>query len=369
MPFAELKQKLFDLLNISSEYDWVLFVFLILFVTATLSLMFSVVINLFLARLTRKGGSRWDALALESIRTPGKMLVWIYGITYAVRVLYLQSEAEIFKDATNLRDVAVILMIAWALMRFIKQGEKHYIAIKHEKKQPYDLTTVQAVSKLFRISVLITAVLITLQNMGISISGLLAFGGLGGIAVGFAAKDTLANFFGAMMIYFDQPFKVGDWIRSPDKNIEGTVEEIGWRMTTIRTFDKRPLYVPNSLFSTISVENPSRMSHRRIKEYIGIRYADLGKMEAITRDVKVMLEQHEAIAKDQTLFVTFERLGESSCDFVIYCFTGKDWVPYQYTLQDVLLKIGAIIEQHGAQMALPTRTIQMRDERSAAEAA
>ncbi len=68
------------------------------------------------------------------------------------------------------------------------------------------------------------------------------------------------------MIYFDRPFKVGDWIRSPDRQIEGTVERIGWRMTIIRTFDKRPLYVPNSVFSSIVVENPSRMLNRRIYE-------------------------------------------------------------------------------------------------------
>ena len=103
-----------------------------------------------------------------------------------------------------------------------------------------------------------------MQALGYSISGVLAFGGIGGIAVGFAAKDLLANFFGGLMIYLDRPFSVGDWIRSPDKNIEGTVEEIGWRLTRIRTFDKRPLYVPNSTFTQISVENPSRMLNRRI---------------------------------------------------------------------------------------------------------
>ena len=113
-----------------------------------------------------------------------------------------------------------------------------------------------------------------MQLFDYSVSGLLAFGGIGGIAVGFAAKDLLANFFGGLMIYLDRPFSVGDWIRSPDKEIEGTVEDIGWRLTRIRTFDKRPLYIPNSIFASISVENPSRMSNRRIYEKIGIRYDD-----------------------------------------------------------------------------------------------
>ena len=80
-----------------------------------------------------------------------------------------------------------------------------------------------------------------------------------------------------MFVYLDRPFAVGDWVRSPDREIEGTVENIGWRVTRIRTFDKRPLYIPNSIFSQIAVENPSRMSNRRIKETIGIRYDDASK--------------------------------------------------------------------------------------------
>ena len=109
---------------------------------------------------------------------------------------------------------------------------------------------------------------------------MLTFGGVGGLIVGLAAKDLLSNFFGGMMIYFDRPFKVGDWIRSPDRQIEGTVERIGWRMTIIRTFDKRPLYVPNSVFSSIVVENPSRMLNRRINETFGLRYQDADKFGA-----------------------------------------------------------------------------------------
>ncbi len=92
------------------------------------------------------------------------------------------------------------------------------------------------------------------------------------------------------MIYFDRPFKVGDWIRSPDRQIEGTVERIGWRMTSIRTFDKRPLYVPNSVFSNIVVENPSRMLNRRIFETIGLRYDDADKVPVIIDEVREMLK-------------------------------------------------------------------------------
>ena len=182
----------------------------------------------------------------------------------------------------------------------------------------------------------------------------------GGLAVGLAAKDLLSNFFGAFFLYLDRPFCVGDWIRSPDREIEGTVEEIGWRLTKIRTFDKRPLYVPNGLFTTMSIENPSRMSNRRIKETVGIRYDDIGSMDAITADVKKMLREHPEIDTSHTLMVNFNAFAPSSCDFFIYTFTKTTvWTDYHAIKQDVLLKVAAIVAAHGAEIAFPTSTIHV----------
>jgi MscS family membrane protein len=206
--------------------------------------------------------------------------------------------------------------------------------------------------------VIITSVLVVLQTMGYSVSGVLAFGGIGGIAVGFAAKDLLANFFGGLMVYLDRPFKVGDWVRSPDQDIEGTVVKIGWRLTTIQTFDKRPLYVPNAIFTNISVQNPSRMSHRRIYETIGLRYDDASKLSAIIQKVREMLKTHNELDATQTLIVNFNAYGKSSLDFFVYTFTKTtDWIKYHEVKQDVLLKILEIIEHEGAEVAFPTSTV------------
>ena len=190
----------------------------------------------------------------------------------------------------------------------------------------------------------------------------MAFGGIGGIAIGFAAKDLLANFFGGLMIYMDRPFTQGDWIRSPDKNIEGTVESIGWRLTCIRTFDKRPLYVPNSVFASIAVENPSRMTNRRIYETIGLRYDDVAQVRAVIEDVKKMLVAHPEIDNTQTLIVNFNAFGASSLDFFVYTFTKTtEWVYFHKIKEDVLLKILDIIIEHGADVAYPTSTLKTPD--------
>ncbi|MDZ7735419.1 MAG: mechanosensitive ion channel family protein [Gammaproteobacteria bacterium] len=201
-----------------------------------------------------------------------------------------------------------------------------------------------------------------MQTLGFSISGVLAFGGIGGIAVGFAAKDMLANFFGGMMVYLDRPFSVGDWIRSPDRDIEGTVEEIGWRLTRIRTFDKRPLYVPNYVFNTVSIENPSRMLNRRIREVIGVRYDDAGKIADIVGDIRDMIRNHPDIDINQTLIVNFDAFASSSLNIFVYTFTKTcDWVEYHRVKEDIMLRIIDIIDQHGAECAFPTTTIHVPD--------
>ena len=182
------------------------------------------------------------------------------------RVVQRQIDESFIDELLALRDVALIVCVAWFLLRFIGKVCRNIVAARAARGEAVDHTTIDALGKLARLVTLIVAVLMAAQTLGFQITGLLALGGVGGIAVGFAAKDLLANFFGGLTIYLDRPFVVGEWIRSPDKQLEGTVEYISWRHTRIRAFNKNPIYVPNAVFTNIVVENPSRMSHRRIKD-------------------------------------------------------------------------------------------------------
>ena len=300
----------------------------------------------------------WDDAIIDSIKKPISLIIWASGIYLAAEITQEATGAVVFNAVGPLRDTLIIGALAWFLVRLIKHGEQKFV----EGEKKVDPTTVDAIAKLLKVSVVITSILVVLQTLGFSISGVVAFGGIGGMAVGFAAKDLLANFFGGLTIYLDRPFTVGDWIRSPDRDIEGTVEKIGWRLTCIRTFDKRPLYVPNSVFTTIAVENPSRMFNRRIKETVGIRYDDAEKMEAIVGKVKDMLENHPEIDTDRTLIVNFNAFAPSSLDFFVYTFTKTtDWVYFHEVKQDVMLKIIGIIEKEGAECAFPTSTLHLAD--------
>ena len=299
----------------------------------------------------------WDDAVVRSSRRPLAWLIWVVGVAFAAEIIAAGTNSTLAHLIDPVRFVAVVFLLTYFLYRFIEEAESAFIC------DGADVTTANAVGKLLRISVIITAVLTILQTLGVSISGVLAFGGVGGIAVGFAAKDLLANFFGGLMIYLDRPFAVGDWIRSPDREIEGTVEHIGWRLTIIRTFDYRPLYVPNSVFATIAVENPSRMLNRRIYETIGLRYNDVAKVQTIVEEVKQMLQEHPEIDTSKTLMVNFNAFGPSSLDFFIYTFTRTtNWIDYHGIKEQVLLKVYEIIDKHSAEIAFPTQTIHIEPE-------
>lgn len=250
--------------------------------------------------------------------------------------------------------IALILTIKLFLV--INQFEKSQI------KKGRDVTSARILSRIIKITLIVVIILLYGEHFGMSLSGLLTFGGIGGIAVGMAGKDILSNFFSGIMLYFDRPFSIGDWVRSPDRNIEGTVAEIGWRMTKITTFDHRPLYVPNSVFSSISVENPGRMSNRRINTVVGLRYEDASKVGTIVNAIRQMLQTHADIDQQQTLLVYFNGFGDSSLNIMVYCFTRTTvWEEWLSVQQQVYLNIIDIVQSHGADFAFPSQTLYLNN--------
>ena len=349
------------LANWTGENAWIAQVFLVVF----LSLLCNLLLRIALNRLHKKlqaTATRWDDAVVSALQGPAVLVVWVVGLTFAADIIHAETQAAIFEAVGPLRQIGVVVAMTWFLLRLTHRLQSNIIARNKNTEGRVDASTVDAIGKLLRASILITAGLVMLQTLGFSISGILAFGGIGGIAVGFAARDLLANFFGGLMLYLDRPFTVGDWVRSPDRQIEGTVEHIGWRQTRVRAFDMRPLYIPNGVFSTMVIVNPSRMTHRQLYETIGIRYRDADKMAGIVADVSAMLKAHADIDPSQTTIVNFDSFAPSSLDFFVYAYTRTtSWVRFHEVKQDVLLKINDIIAAHGAQIAFPTSTLHLPD--------
>jgi len=355
---------LFDLVSglgwVEAQYEWLVVLAFVVGLTLFAHIVGGSLLH-FLQRRAEATALQLDSALVGAARPPLVMLIWVVGIVTGLQVAVSNGSLVLPESVTTVRKLALIATMSWFVVRLISRLEGVLMQPAAGRKA-MDVTTVRALGRLMRLAVLVLAALIVLQNLGVSVSGILAFGGIGGLAVGFAAKDLLANFFGGLMIYLDRPFSVGDWIRSPDKEIEGVVEDIGWRQTRIRTFSKRPLYVPNATFASISVENPSRMTNRRIYEYVGVRYDDAAKVQQILDGVRAMLVSHPAIDTRQTLMVNLDRFGPSSLDFFIYTFTKTtDWVEFHGIKQDVLMQIMGIVESAGAEMAFPTTTVHVAE--------
>jgi len=290
---------------------------------------------------------------LEAIHWPLVVFIWVKAVASVINVFTSKMDDALVHLIWKLRDIGLTLLFAWVFVRFIKLFEEQLLLGHLAKKRP-DETTVQATGKLLRVGAIIIVILFILPLLGINISGIVAFGGGSAIILGIGAQQIFANYFGGLVIYADRNFKVGDWISSPDKDIEGQVEDIGWRATQLRTFDQKVCYVPNAVLSSIIVVNSSRMKNRCIKEMIGIRNTDAAVLDKITQEIRTMLQAHPGIDQRRLLLTHFTGFGPSSLKINIYAFTKTvDRKTYHDVQQDIFLKIIQIIEQNGAALAFP----------------
>ena len=349
-----------DMITMIFKTDLSIQVTLIILIALSLLFIKNKIILLFTG-ISKKTATEFDDILLKSLQIPLTFLIVLVSLVFITETL--NDTYQLFEDFNKpkILYVLTIIIIAWTLIKVLDNYYNSKSFLKGLKssddpvviEQTYEITI-----RIFKIIVIFISLLTLMQEFGLSISGLLAFGGVGGLVVGLAAKDLLSNFFGGLMIYFDRPFKVGEFIKSPDRNIEGIVESIGWRLTVVRTFSKNVLYIPNSAFSNIIVENATRMTNRRINEVIGLRYEDLDKIPEIVNEVRAYLDQNNNIDHSNKPVVYFKSFSASSCDFFIYAFTNtKDWREFLEIKEDVLYQTSKIISENNAAIAFPTTTI------------
>jgi len=311
-----------DMITMIFKTDLSIQITLIILIALSLLFIKNKIILLFTG-ISKKTATEFDDILLKSLQIPLTFLIVLVSLVFITETL--NDTYQLFEDFNKpkILYVLTIIIIAWTLIKVLDNYYNSKSFLKGLKssddpvviEQTYEITI-----RIFKIIVILISLLTLMQEFGLSISGLLAFGGVGGLVVGLAAKDLLSNFFGGLMIYFDRPFKVGEFIKSPDRNIEGIVESIGWRLTVVRTFSKNVLYIPNSAFSNIIVENATRMTNRRINEVIGLRYEDLDKIPEIVNKVRAYLDQNNNIDHSNKPVVYFKSFSASSCDFFYLCF-------------------------------------------------
>lgn len=329
-----------------------------------LTLSISIAVRSFFRRACRRAGKARNIFLRVlpgAMAVPAQMLIWLGATEIVFRTFKAIRTAVPFEEVDVAFAIGYIAVVTLALLRL----NRRYFRAQREGIMRGDIVgidmgSMDLLSKVLVVLTFIGAVLTALPVFGVSIGGLLAIGGVGGAIAGLAVKDTIANVFGSVMINIDQPFRVGDWIKLPAHNIEGTVEEIGWGQTTIRKFDKRPVYIPNSMLGNVLIENPGRMTHRRILEKVGIRYDDFNQLPAIIDSINDYLKSNLDLDQSQNPLARFVGYSAYSLDIEIAALTKKTaWLEFLQVHQGVLIEIGKLIAQHKAEIAFPTQVLQV----------
>ena len=307
-------------------------------------------------------GLRWLALRAKSrslvisiLCRPLLALPWVLFLLYCGHFWPLDVSTEVRETAVLGQKLLLTLYPAWFIWELSLHVQPIILAMggRWQERLSYSV-----IARTLQLLIVVSTLLSLAQVFGYSLSTLLAFGGIGGIILGLAARDWLANFFGGLMLMLDRPFTEGDWVRSPDRAIEGHVEKVGWRLTKIRTFDRRPIYVPNSIFTGIIVENASRMRNRRTVENFSLRYEDVKKMPRILSRIDELAQQIPEVDSQEPHYAVFLRYDECALVCQVRAHIKRtDRVGFLQAQEAILLLIAQVVAEEGAAFAYPARRI------------
>jgi len=220
---------------------------------------------------------------------------------------------------------------------------------------------VLAVGQIARVLVVLATGLWCLPNFQVNLTTVFSFCSMGGLAISLLSKGIFANLVGSFTLYLTQPFTVGDWIQASGGQIDGWVQSMGAYHTVVMRWDRRPMYIPNSRFTQLKIINASRMSNRRILFDIPLRLADLEKADAILRDIRSFIENHEAVDTEMHRLARLRNIVSYAAVIWVSCYTKcvnlKDYV---HAREDVLLGIKDIMFKHGTSFA----TVLEREDRN-----
>ena len=306
-------------------------------------------------RTARRFGVRLSDSVVAGTRRPvtlaavGAVLLWgVPDLQLPVRpsqALLLGARVLLLLAA-----VLVLLRVVDVFVDFTRQR-----ALQTESR--IDDQVVPLLDRAAKVLVVALGVVFVLQNLGVDVGGLVAGLGIGGLALALAAKDTLENFFGSLVIFTDRPFQVGDWV-VVDGSTEGVVEQVGFRCTRIRTFYNSVVTVPNGKVATSRVDNMGQRHFRRIKATLGLTYdTPPDRVEGFVDAIRAYLGGHPAVART-TCEIHFHTFSASSLDVMLYYFLDvPDWSAELATRQEHFLHFMKLAESMGIAFAFPSTSL------------
>lgn len=294
----------------------------------------------------------WERIA-NLCEAPLRLLLWFTGTFIALHSLpfpYIEPFVKVVYRS------ALTFIIFWMLLRMVDGFSNIFHLFSSKLGREINEDIQNFIAKSLRILVMILGIMAMLQEWGVNVSAFVASLGLGGLAFALAAKDTVANLFGSVVIFSDRPFQVGDWVQTPD--IEGNIEEIGIRSTKVRTFAQALVSVPNATFANAIITNWTRMGKRLIRMSVGLTYGtSMEQMKAIIADLETMLRAHPDVHPD-VIVVRFDALESSSMSILLHFFTiPTDMENHLHVKESINFEIMRIVEKNGAHFAFPSQSL------------
>ncbi len=331
--------------------------FLIILASLVLRKIFDKLISKKLHQWSAKTHFLYDDILISALSPPVSALIFSMGIFFALFVFELPREPYDWpRLITHAYRVTLSLIAMWAAYRLcdlITEISKNFLS-----KQDADLADhfTPLVRQSLRITVLLIGGILIVQNLGYSVTSLVAGLGIGGLAIALAAQDTVANLLGTVVMFTDKPFKIGDWVRFGE--VDGFVEQFGFRSVKVRTWANTLLYIPNKMITSDVIENCSSMRKRRVKMTIGIQYnSPPDKVRELVRRIEEMLKSDPDVNQEYML-VRFTDFGPSSLDIFIYYFTNSTaWAEYLDVRQRINLQMMNLVHELGLSFAFPSRTL------------
>jgi MscS family membrane protein len=318
--------------------------------------VFEFLLDNYVRRLAMKTKFTWDDDLIDGIEKPsGYIFVTAF---FLVTYSNLQFSVTVSHALSIFLEVALSAAIVWLFYNLADVFSKYLTVVTSKTETELDDQLIPLIRKTLRFFVLVMGVIAILQNNGVNVASLIAGLGIGGLAVALAARETLANFFGSVTIFLDRPFKIGDWIKSG--NVEGTVEEVGFRSTRIRTFYNSLVSVPNSNLANADIDNLGLRRYRRLKTVLNLTYSTTPEqMEAFVEGIKAIVKANEHFRQDY-YEVHFNSFGAHSLDVLVYVFFDvPDWSTELQQRHNFFLEILRLAREVGVEFAFPTQTLHM----------
>ncbi|QCR24088.1 mechanosensitive ion channel family protein [Pontibacter sp. SGAir0037] len=351
--------------NTVSNYLWFAGILLVGYIFKTLLSRF---ITSVMFKLVKRFSEEDNQAAFRRMLIqPLEMLLFLVFLYFAFKVLNYPldpteaaraNEPFLKRLAFRVYQIFVIVAITWIIARFIDfiglifRNRTAKTASKlDDQLVPFFVDFTKVLVYIFSFMVILGSV------FGVNVAGLVAGLGVGGLAIAFAAKESLENLLASFTIFLDHPFVVGDLVEV--NGITGVIEKIGFRSTRIRTLEKTFVTVPNKNMIDKPLNNLSLRTFRRVSFDINLTYSTTSaQIKAITAELQQFIDEHPRTNQDGR--IRFHSLGNSSKDvMVLYFVDTMDWNEFVDIREEIAYKIVDIVEKHGADFAFPSTTVYL----------